>query len=136
MSISDEFAGAIAALAKAGMAFTTNVDSDGKQVYIVDSVALAEEEIILLHRNGALTLDGIHRYRVYRTALAAQVIPTSHIPYVTFFQYLLQAVPLNDENRTHLENCAECQALAKELTHTDRGMIHQPDPRSARTRTG
>jgi len=57
MSIPDELTRATAALAKAGMAFTTDVESDGKKVYIVDSVALAEEELILLHRNAALTHD-------------------------------------------------------------------------------
>jgi len=135
MSISDELTGAIAELAKAGMAFTT-VESDGKKLFIVDSVALAEEELILLHRNAALTQDGIRHYLVHRAAWGAQVVATPHIPFVTFFQYLIQAAPLNPENRAHLENCAECQALAKELTHTDRGMIQQSAPRSARTKTG
>jgi hypothetical protein len=135
MSISNDLTGAIAELAKAGIAFTT-VESDGKKVVIVDSVALTEEELILLHRNAALTQDGIRHYLVYRAALGAQVVATPHIPFVTFFQYLIQATPLNQENRAHLENCAECQALAEELTHTDQGMIDQPDPRSARTQTG
>ncbi len=136
MSTRDELTSAIAALAKAGMAFTTDVGSDGKKVYIVDSVALAEAEVILLHRNAALTHDGIRDYRVYRAALGAQISETPHIPFVTFFQYLIQAAPLNAEHRTHLENCDECQALAEELTHTDRGMIRQPHLRSARTKTG
>ena len=136
MSISDELTDAMAALAKAEMAFTTDVGSDGKKVFIVDSVALAEEELILLHRNAALTQDGIRHYLVCRGALGAQVVATPHIPFVTFFQYLIQSVPLDQENRAHLENCAECQALAKELTHTDRVMSHQPHPRSARTKTG
>jgi len=136
MSISDELTDAMAALAKAEMAFTTDVGSDGKKVFIVDSVALAEEELILLHRNAALTQDGIRHYLVCRGALGAQVVATPHIPFVTLFQYLIQAAPLNQENRTHLENCAECQALAEELTRTDRGMIHQPDPQPERTKTG
>lgn len=60
--------------------------------------------------------------------------PTPHIPFVTFFQYLLQAAPLSDDERNHLENCAECQAIAEELTHTDRGVIDRPDSPSTRTR--
>ena len=135
MSIADELSRAIAALAKAGIAFTTDVGSDGKKVYVIDTVVLTEEELILLHRNSAWTPDGIRQYLVYRAALGAPTVSTPHIPFVTFFQYLIQAAPLNAENRAHLENCAECQALAKELTHTDRGMIRQADPRSA-TRTG
>ena len=69
--------------------------------------------------------DGIRHY-LDRAALGAQVVATPHIPFVTFFQYLIQAVPLNQENRAHLENCAEYQALAEELTHTDRGIIDHP----------
>src|SRR5262245_38281539 len=135
MSISDELTDAMAALAKAEMAFTTDVGSDGKKGFIVDSVAFAEEELILLHRNAALTQDGMRHYLAYRGALGAQVVAIRHIPFVTFFQYLIQSVPLDQENRAHLEHCAECQALAKELTHTDRGITRQPEPRSARTKT-
>jgi len=136
MSISDELARAIAELAKAGMAFTTDTTRDGQKFYIVDSIALTEEELVLLHRNGALTQQGIRHYLVYRAALGAHVDTTAHIPFVTFFQYLLQAAPLSPERRTHLENCAECQALAEELTHTDRGTIPRPDRRPARTKAG
>jgi len=58
---------AIADLAKAGMAFTTHIRSHGKKTYIIDSVALAEEELALLHRKGALTQNGIRHYLVYRS---------------------------------------------------------------------
>jgi len=57
---------AIADLAKAGMAFTTHIRSHGKKTYIIDSVALAEDELALLHRKGALTRAGIRHYLVYR----------------------------------------------------------------------
>lgn len=57
---------AIADLAKAGMAFTTHIGSHGKKIYIIDSVALAEDELALLHRKGALTRAGIRHYLVYR----------------------------------------------------------------------
>src|SRR5439155_24822914 len=39
---------AIADLAKAGMAFTTHIGSHGKKIYIIDSVALAEDELAML----------------------------------------------------------------------------------------
>jgi hypothetical protein len=68
MSISDELTSALAELAKAGMTFTADVGMDGKQLYIVDSVALSEEELVLLHRNDALTQDGICHYLVSRAA--------------------------------------------------------------------
>ena len=134
MSTTDDLTAAIADLAKAGMAFTTDIRSDGKKTYVVDSVALAEDELVLLHRKGALTQDGIRHYLVYRGALGTQIDPTPHIPFVTFFQYLVQAAPLSDDKRNHLENCAECQAIAEELTHTDRGVIDRPDSRTTRAR--
>jgi hypothetical protein len=55
MSKTNDLTAAIAELAKAGMAFTTDIRSDGKKTYIVDSVALAEDELVLLHRKGAVT---------------------------------------------------------------------------------
>jgi len=56
------------------------------ELYIVDSVALAEEELILLHRNAALT-QGANRYRLtYRAALGTQMVATRHIPFVAFLR--------------------------------------------------
>jgi hypothetical protein len=134
MSTTNELTAALADLAKAGMAFKTDIRSDGKKTYVVDSVALAEDELVLLHRKGALTQDGIRHYLVYRRAFDTQKDQTPHIPFVTFFHYLLQAVPLSDDKRNHLENCAECQGIAEELTHTDRGIIYPPASPSARTK--
>jgi hypothetical protein len=119
MSTTNDLIAAIADLAKAGMAFTTDIRSDGKKIYVVDFVALAEDELVLLHRKGALTQAGIRHYLVYRRALGTQTDATPHIPFVTFFQYLVGAEPLSDDKRNHLENCAECQAIAEELTDTD-----------------
>ena len=124
MSTTDDLTGAIVDLAKAEMAFTTDIRSDGKKTYIVDCVALAEDELILLHRKGALTQAGIRHYLVDRGALGTQTDPTPHIPFVTFFQCMVGAAPLSDDKCNHLENCAECQAIAKEFTKTDRRMIH------------
>jgi hypothetical protein len=66
MSTTNDLTAAIADLAKAEMAFTTDIRSDGKKTYIVDSVALAEDELALLHRKGALTQAGIRHYLVDR----------------------------------------------------------------------
>jgi hypothetical protein len=68
MSASDDLMGALAQLVKAGMAFTSEVGTDEKNIYIIDSVRLTEDEIILLHKKGALTRDGIRRYLVDRAA--------------------------------------------------------------------
>jgi hypothetical protein len=132
MSTPNELTAAIADLAKAGMAFTNDIRSDGKKSYVVDSVALAEDELVLLHRKGALTQTGIRHYLVYRGTLGTQMDPTPHIPFVTFFQNLVGAAQLSDDESNHLENCAECQAIAEELTETDRGMIRLPASRPPR----
>ena len=68
MSVSDDLTGALAQLAIAGMAFTSEIGSDRKKIYIIDSVRLTEDELILLHKKGALTRDGIRRYLVDRAA--------------------------------------------------------------------
>jgi hypothetical protein len=68
MSVSDDLTGALAQLAIAEMAFTSEIDSDHEKIYIVDSVRLTEHELILLHKKGALTRDGIRRYLVDRAA--------------------------------------------------------------------
>jgi hypothetical protein len=39
---------------------------NGKTIYIVDSIGLTEDELILLHKKHALTRDGIRRYLVGR----------------------------------------------------------------------
>ena len=79
MSTTDDLTAAIADLAKAEMAFTTDSRSDGKKTYIVDSVALAEDELVLLHRKGALTQAGIRHYLVYRSALGGRKRIQHHI---------------------------------------------------------
>jgi len=68
MSISDNLTAAITQLAKAELAFTSQNGRDGKKIYIVDSVGLTEDELILLHSKGALTRDGIRHYLVDRAA--------------------------------------------------------------------
>lgn len=67
MSESDNLTAAMTELAKSELAFT-NETRDGKKIYIVDSVTLTEDELILLHEKGALTRDGIRHYLVDRAA--------------------------------------------------------------------
>jgi hypothetical protein len=66
MHTTDNLTGAITQLVIAGMAFTSEVQRNGKTIYIVDSVGLTEDELILLHKKHALTPDGIGRYLVGR----------------------------------------------------------------------
>jgi hypothetical protein len=66
MQTTDNLTGAITQLVIAGMAFTSEVQRDGKTIYMVDSVGLTEDELILLHEKHALTRDGIRRYIVGR----------------------------------------------------------------------
>lgn len=40
--------------------------TDGKKVYNIESVTWAEDELILLHKRGALAQDAIRHYLVYR----------------------------------------------------------------------
>jgi hypothetical protein len=55
-------------LAKSELAFTNENTRVGKGIYIVDSVRLTEDELILLHGKRALTRDGIRHYLVGRAA--------------------------------------------------------------------
>jgi len=121
MSTTSDLTAAIADLAKAGMAFTTDIRGDGMTTYVVDTVALGEDELLLLHRKGALTQSGIRHYLVYRggNENRSNVVPLG-------CGTLPHAESLRDDRRNHLENCAECQAIANELTKADRGMIHAP----------
>jgi hypothetical protein len=66
--MSDDLMNAITQLAKARLAFTSDNKSNGKAIDVVDSVGLTEDELILLHKKGALTRDGIRRYPVGRAA--------------------------------------------------------------------
>ncbi|HLH30304.1 MAG TPA: hypothetical protein VKY31_03825 [Terriglobia bacterium] len=59
---------ALAELAKAGIAFTSELDQDGKRIYIIDSIRLSEDEIMVLQQRRALSRDGIRRYLVDRAA--------------------------------------------------------------------
>jgi hypothetical protein len=68
MSESDDLIAAMTELAKSELAFTNENTRDGKRIYIVDSVRLTEDELILLHEKRALTRDGIRHYLVYRAA--------------------------------------------------------------------
>jgi hypothetical protein len=68
MSTSDDLMHALTELAKAGVAFTSATSADGQNIYIIDKVHLTEEEVIRLHKKGALNRDGIRRYLVDRVA--------------------------------------------------------------------
>jgi hypothetical protein len=68
MSSSDDLTDAITQLVKAELAFTSEDRSDGKRIYVVDSIGLTEDELILLHKKGALTRSGIRHYLVDRAA--------------------------------------------------------------------
>jgi hypothetical protein len=68
MSTFDDLTDAIAQLVKEGMAFTSETQRDGKTIYIVDSIGLTEDELILLHNKRALTQVGIRHYLVGRAA--------------------------------------------------------------------
>jgi hypothetical protein len=68
ISESDDLTAAMTELAKSELAFTNENTRDGKRIYIVDSVSLTEDELILLHEKRALTRDGIRHYLVDRAA--------------------------------------------------------------------
>ncbi len=67
MSKTDDLTGAISQLVKAGMALISEV-RNGKKIYIVDSIGLTEDELILLYQKHALTRDGIRHFLVGRAA--------------------------------------------------------------------
>ena len=62
-----DLATALAGLAKAGIAFTTEIEN-GKPVYIIDRIRLREDELVRLKNAGALNPDGIRQYLVDRAA--------------------------------------------------------------------
>ena len=66
MSESDDLTAAMTELANSELAFTNDNTRNGKRIYIVDSVRLTEDELILLHEKHALTRDGIRHYLVDR----------------------------------------------------------------------
>jgi hypothetical protein len=68
MSVSHDLIDAMAQLVKEGMAFTSETQCDGNTIYIVDSIGLTEDELLLLHQKCALTRDGIRHYLVGRAA--------------------------------------------------------------------
>jgi hypothetical protein len=88
MSTTNDLTAALADLAKPELAFTTDIRSDGKTTYVVDSVALAEEELVLLHGRGALTQEGIRHHLVYRGGNG--IGPILHIPVATFSSICLR----------------------------------------------
>ena len=59
---------ALAELAKAGIAFTAELDQDGNRIYVIDRIRLREDELMHLKNAGALTLAGIRQYLVDRAA--------------------------------------------------------------------
>ena len=68
MSKRDEVSEATAELVKAGMAFMSEVGSDGRTFYIIDSIALSEDDLVFLYRKRALTPQGLRHYLVDRAA--------------------------------------------------------------------
>jgi len=68
MSKRDKVSEATAELVKAGMAFMSEVGSDGRTFYIVDSIALSEDDLVFLYRKRALTPQGLRHYLVDRAA--------------------------------------------------------------------
>jgi len=68
MSTFDDLTDAIAQLVKQDLAFTSETQRDGKTIYIVDSIGLTEDELILLKHKRALTREGIRHYLVGRAA--------------------------------------------------------------------
>jgi len=51
--------------------------------------------------------------------------PTSHIPPVTLFHYLINAMPLSESERDHLKNCPYCQSILEEWDkYINPEMIH------------
>ena len=51
--------------------------------------------------------------------------PTSHIPPVTLFHYLIHAMPLTDDEQQHLKTCPHCKSVLDEFdTYIDPGIIH------------
>jgi hypothetical protein len=63
-----DIASALTELAKAGIAFTSEIGPKGEKIYIVDRVRLREAELLALQSKGALTKDGIRKYLVNRAA--------------------------------------------------------------------
>ena len=59
---------ALTELAKAGIAFTSEVGPKGEKIYIIDRIRLREDELIELQSKGALTRDGLRQYLVDRAA--------------------------------------------------------------------
>jgi hypothetical protein len=64
----DPITSAVTELVKEGMAFTIDIGANGKKLYLIDSIALSEDELVLLYEKGALTTAGIRRYLVGRAA--------------------------------------------------------------------
>jgi hypothetical protein len=51
--------------------------------------------------------------------------PTSHIPPVKLYHYLIHAMPMSAEERKHLEKCVYCQSVLEQFdTYIDPAMIH------------
>ncbi len=59
---------ALTELARAGIAFTSEIGTKGETIYIVDRIRLREDELLELQSKGALTRDGIRKYLVDRAA--------------------------------------------------------------------
>lgn len=64
--LSPELSDALSSLAIQGIAFTGEPGENGERKYVVDRVELKESEIVYLHKQGALTADGIRSYLLNR----------------------------------------------------------------------
>jgi hypothetical protein len=53
--------------------------------------------------------------------------PTSHIPTVKLFHYLIDAMPLSDDEQKHLESCEHCKSILEDY----KTYINGPKPEAA-----
>ena len=51
--------------------------------------------------------------------------PTSHVPDVKLFHFLIHAMPLSRDEREHLSECSYCQSVVEQFeTYIPPEMIH------------
>jgi hypothetical protein len=51
--------------------------------------------------------------------------PTSHVPSVKLFHYLIHAMPLTEEEQRHLKVCSYCQFVLDEFdTYINHDMLY------------
>jgi hypothetical protein len=50
--------------------------------------------------------------------------PTSHVPIVSLYHWLIRAFPLTREERLHLDSCEHCQEILQELQQVVPHVVH------------